>query len=60
MRGHGAAKMGHTSMLVWRSTARSCVEGMLRQINSSAGKANYYGTHVVQEIKVLRVAGKRS
>ena len=35
-------------------------EDKLCMFNSFAGKANHYGTHVAQEKKVLRVAGKRS
>ena len=38
----------------------SSTQQKLITINSFAGKANYYGTHVVQKKKVLCVAEKRS
>ena len=37
----------------------SCEIGLFLDINSFAGKANYYGTHVAQKKKVLCIAGKR-
>ena len=57
LRPHGNSSMQQAGIVYLRGR-RVYVKEV--DVNSFVGKANYYGTHVVQKKKVLRVAGKRS